>query len=568
VDTKGLSPVAPAAVEKSEEMIAGPEVVQAEAVAAQMIVVLAKNASSVRSTVLFLERRGFAAKILPSLNDAVELFSKKEANKLLLSVNFAHPKVEMLPVLMNQSFQIETILFAEENDRRSQQRLSSAKTKHVLFGPVSGPVVMMKIRQIDRDLNGGDAEQAGSSGSRGPGEKRDESDIKVGGGRSSNSDDTVVLSNRSAADKKASLDQLLNTLDDDEGQPLSLDSDLQRSGETIIQKGQRSKLQSETQTGIDSGDGGAVSERGQELRRGLDRGLKAAPAGVGRRRLIAPTKIRKPMVLSELSNADADELLDTEIASLDKSGSNAGLSIEESAASVSPASGSLAAAPGMALLSSDDVVQMCLREALVLVAGAPTERTHQLSKYKFAALITLRSASLSCSFVASLNFSKLLPSEIFHTIEIAFFSLLRDHGIEFRNSETSAIILDDMAIVKRAFAISDFVVVTQTSNIEVGVAKVLAKNPVAEMTPYDENMLSVSLRDLPIDEPMAFSVFLHLKRNQKYIRYLKCGSMISEPQVGRLERRHPEVLVEQKESEAYRRHYAAHAIQAPKRRAS
>ncbi len=468
--------------------------------AASMIVVLAKNASSVRSTVLFLERRGLSARILSSLNEAVELFSKKQANKLLLSVNFPHPKVEMLPVLMNQSFQIETILFAEENDRRSQQRLSSAKTKHVLFGPASGPVVMMKIRQIERELAGGESGESSSSSARSSNDKGDESLIKGGGSK----------------------------LDDD--MYLSSGGDLQRSGDLIVQKGWQSKMKSQVQEGIDSDDGGFVSEQGLALRRGLDRGLKAVPTGGGRRRLM---NLAGP------------------------------LRARNNQPSLGPPSDAQRSA-----INEDEVKKRCLREALAIVAGSPTALGGQLAKHNFAALISLRSASLNWSFVVSLNFSKQLPSEIFQTIEVAFFSLLRDHGFEFNEVETHSIVLDDMAIVENAFAFSEFTAVTQALDIEMGVARVHAENPVAVMVPYEENMLSVSLRDLPANVPIAFSVYLHFERNQKYIRFLKIGSKISEPQMGRLERRHPEVLVEHKDSEVYRRYFAAHAIRTPKRRAS
>lgn len=109
-----------------------------DAKAASMILVLAKKVSSVSQTVAFLERRGFAAKIISNVSDAVDIFTKKQANILLLSVNFAHPKVEMMPVLMNQSFNVETILFAEDSDRKSQSKLSNAKTKHVLFSRCGG----------------------------------------------------------------------------------------------------------------------------------------------------------------------------------------------------------------------------------------------------------------------------------------------------------------------------------------------------------------------------------------------------------------------------------------------
>lgn len=531
MEKNGSARATAVAVAKSDEIISELAPAEAEVKAASMIVVLAKNASSVRSTVLFLERRGFAAKILSSLNEAVELFAKKEADKLLLSVNFPHPKVEMLPVLMNQSFQIQTILFAEDNDRKSQSRLDSAKTKHVLFGPVSGPVAMMKIRQIDREASGGVDDQSASGSTHFGSESRDEADIKIGG-RLATRVNSFATNVRSEGERKAALDQFMRGLNDDEAaSQVSFASDLQRAGDTIVQKGQRSKMKSETQKGIDADDRKAITESALAMRQGIDRGLTAAPIGgpIGgpRRRLIASNQMPKRGLT--FTNADG--------------------------------------VPTEAAVASDDKIERCLREALATVAGRPTEQLKKLAKNKYAALFSLRSAKLNYAFVVSLNYAKQTPAELFHGIEIAFCSLLLDNGVEFENNETHLILLDNMTIVETAFGASEFTIVTRTAEIEMGVAKVYAKNPIPAMMPYEENMLSVSLRDLPTDEPVAFSVYLHFERNKKYVRYLKFGSSISEPQLGRLEKRHPKVLVEQGEGEAYRRHYAAHSIQ-PRRRRS
>jgi DNA-binding response OmpR family regulator len=586
--------------------------------ASSMVVVLAKNASSVRATVTFLERRGFSAKIAASLNEAVDLFSRKEANKLLLSVNFPHPKVEMLPVLMNQSFQIETIVFAEESDRKSQNRLSNAKTKHVLFGPVSGPVVMMKVRQIDRELEGGDDEAASGSSRVAAGEKV-EGDIKVGG-RKAKDDDTLVLNGKSEAAKKAALDTLMKTLDDPDA-AVEMSTDLQRSGETYIQKGQRSKMKSETQEGLADSSEGVLSAQAQAMRQGIDIGLQEAPAKRGR--LIMPTSFRKPRSAtgavddplaalaealldqaplsdelktkssgaagkesrkqeraSKESSRNSKDRLNTgkngapESSDEKESGENSsGLADLLNASSMTKTAGAKSFADmteaEKQALGLEERIRICLRESLAMVAGAPTDHIQQLSLHNHAALVSLRTPELKCAFIVSLSFSKQTSTELFHRLEIAFFSLLRDYGIEFENEQTHSILLDDKSIVKRAFEASDYVVVTRSVEIEIGVAEVLINNPIVAVQPYEENMLSVNIQDVPVDEPVPFNLFLHLKRNQKFIRYLKKGSSISGIQVERLEVHQVQTLVEQQEVEAYRRHFAAHSIQAPqKKRAS
>lgn len=684
-----------------------------EAKAASMLVVLAKREAGVRSTVHFLERRGFAAKYVSSLNEAVELFSKKEANMLLLSVNFPHPKVEMIPVLMHQSFKVETILFAEDNDRKTSNKLNNAKTKHVLFGPVSGPVVMMKIRQIDREMKGETDEASSSNSSHVLSSKDEGGDIKVGG-RKSSDDDTVVLNGKAEIDRKASFDALMKSLSDENDPEAKSSEGLERSGDTYVQKGERSKMKS---AGGDSeGDeSGSLSERAQDLRAALDRGLTEAPPSDGKRgRLIMPNSFKrpKPMLGAEADEAaaaesgtdavspeeaapsyeeavealrkaehakaleaakqreereaaeaakkaereaeiakqkaereataakqraereenaakmkaerealaaktkaeneaaavakkaerDAAAKADAETAKTSAAAGSpsaaaassageggraaagpderaaasasegAGATAGASSSGVSPASAGARANAGQAVVdamsATESMIHRCLYEALAVVAGAPKEEEHQLTAHVQAALVSLRTSKLNCAFVVSLNYAKQTANELFQRMEIAFFSLLRDHGVEFENDQTYSIFLDNMNVVREAFANSEFSVIARTDEIEMGAAKVDVGNPVAKTEPYEENMHSISLQDLPIGEPVTFSLFLHLKRNRKFLRYLKKGSSISDQQIERLAKHHALGLVEQDEIEAYRRLYAAHAIHAVKKPAA
>ncbi len=517
--------------------------------AQSMVIVLAKKESSIRATVTFLRRRDIAAKFVSSLSDAIDAFANNEGNILLLSVNFPHPKVESLPVLMNQSFGIETIVFAEDSDRKSSGRLSSARTKHILFGSVSGTVVMMKVRQIEREMNDRDAIAAALSNST-----------------------------KLESDKQEAREALKRAL-----------SESERS-ESIIQKGQRSKMNSELQASAESEP---ISFRAQEFRAALDNGLTAPAINRARkRRLIILTEIKTKRRVSnetdEQALSEPDILPTSEIAegplleadrrakerALAEAVARAPLMAEAGASSSAPTMNESTLAPGATalsepkstVLSEQEIIVECLRECLTIVAGATNPLVNSLQAYTSAALVSLKTSKLSCAFVISVAHSVQSSSELFFRIEAAFFALMRDHGIEFEDRDTHSIGIDNLRIVKSAFETSEFTAVVSQKDIEIGVAKVLVGNPVPEFLAHEENMLTVNLSDLPIDEPVTFSVFLHLKNNQKYIRYLKRGSVMTQLQATRLEKTHPRVMLDQEEIDAYRRHYAAHAIQAPKRK--
>lgn len=469
-----------------------------------MLVVLAGKESNVRSTVSFLERRGFLVRLVSTLNEAVELFTKKQANMLLLSVNFAHPKVEMLPVLMYQSFEIDTILYADESDRKSSSRLNNAKTRHVLFGPVSGPVVMMKIRQIERERGLVSDDEADPQTRVSSTAVDDE--IKIGGNKISGSD-AIVLSGREANEKQAAVDQLMRALS--EGEEDAASGDLMRSGDTYVAKGRRTGLNSAIEeVPLSPVPDEPISARARDLRCGIDRGLETAG---GRRRLLSPNAFQRAQNRAEEANGA--------------------------------------------------IIHVCLREAVTIVAGSLNPSLQRLSVHTSATLVYLQTPTLSCAFVVSVAYASRSPSEIFHRLATSFFALLRDRGIEFDDQQTHAIVIDNRKIVESAFEVSEFKLFSESVDLQLGVAIVEARNPIASLQPYEEDMLSIRIHDLPIDEPVTFDVFLHLKKNQKFLRYLKPGAKVSETQISRLARTHSNVLLEERSAEAYRRLYAAHAIQ-------
>jgi DNA-binding response OmpR family regulator len=115
------------------------------------VVIVAKDKSCVRGTMNFLNRRGIRATIVPGLAEAIEVVVRKKADVVLLSVNIPHASIDRIPALIERSFNVPCIVFAENGDRGSVTRLNSCHARHSIFGPVSGPVVLRQILAIDRE---------------------------------------------------------------------------------------------------------------------------------------------------------------------------------------------------------------------------------------------------------------------------------------------------------------------------------------------------------------------------------------------------------------------------------
>lgn len=148
------------------------------------LIVLVKESSSVKGITTFLGRRGLDLFVSNSLQDVIERLSSGWSKFLLLSLNYPHPKVDFFPTLLGQSFQAETIVFAESLDRKISPRLTACRAKHVLHGTASGPVVLMRLRQLQKELAEGiDPQSASGSAlerSQGAGGE-DGSDVRISG---------------------------------------------------------------------------------------------------------------------------------------------------------------------------------------------------------------------------------------------------------------------------------------------------------------------------------------------------------------------------------------------------
>ncbi len=115
------------------------------------VLFLVKDKNNIKATSTFLERRELNTYVCDDLKEAIRIMDNTPPDFLCLSVNYPHPKVTHIPKLISSTFGVETIMLAEKNTKKAVQLLSQAKSRHVLFGDVSGPSMLMKIRRIVKD---------------------------------------------------------------------------------------------------------------------------------------------------------------------------------------------------------------------------------------------------------------------------------------------------------------------------------------------------------------------------------------------------------------------------------
>ena len=114
---------------------------------------LVKSQPAMRQTVAYLYRRGVDVAFAKSLKELIQIMtgSIKEDYKfsaVYVSVNFPHQRIDTIPGLIEQSFAVPSIVFAEESDRRSMAKISAIQALNVVYGTLSGPAAFLRLQNI------------------------------------------------------------------------------------------------------------------------------------------------------------------------------------------------------------------------------------------------------------------------------------------------------------------------------------------------------------------------------------------------------------------------------------
>jgi hypothetical protein len=571
--------------------------------ATNSLVIMAAHANSVRGTIAFLSRRGVNAKFVTNINEAIEIFAKKEATILLLSMNVPHPKVDLLPTLMQQSFQVTTIVFAEQADRKTAQRLANAKTKHVIYGPVSGPVILMKMRQIEKELAGEEAMSEETTNGERVSADRDSGSggIKVGGGNGGDGDNAIVLKGSKGGSVQEQIASAMSALGDDpnaSGSRVNSSSgeandreagSLQRSGGVIVQKGSAGELMKANQDGEKSSQG-LSSAAAQALRKGLMARQEAEAS--------------KANEATNGSLGDGADSTGAQSGSAAKSGKMNGRSGgrgEKPAGSASDGNNSPSAAatrtakrdsspkihdalPGpeknqrelnlrpakleansatSASFSSNDIVMReCMQKALLEVCGPYSIEPKELHDCKFASLVLIDSLSLKGSVLMAVGHSLKPGSELVEKVKRVFLGFLKVRGFVVAELDCASVDLDHLKLVESTVCRSTHAVFRSAEGIEMAALIIPNLHRLADVEVNEEDkMAMIHLKDLTAEVPLNFEVYLHMPVNKKYIRYLKSGAQLGDSQAVRLERSQvTHLFLNENDREACRKYFAINTI--------
>lgn len=433
--------------------------------------------------------------------EAVDKLATDWTRFALVSVNFPHPKIELVPQLLAQSFNTEVLLFAESQDRKSSSKLTASKAKHIIFGTVSGPVVLMRLTQILKE-----ADQQSSD---------DSNSINVG---SKNQSDDASIHLKSGAKpqmKEESLKRFMAELGEAAAAPESESKN--PSNAVVIQKGNRGQL------------------------------LMSLPPPSKK----DSSKIREEIAAGRLKPAqpkiDEKSLKPNDV--LLENAAKAGLK--------EATSGPLVGVNQ----SNIDVLERCMRAALKECCGWPRDQKETLIDYRTVSVLVFHTGFFRGSVLIAVGRGEFDHVEMLKSVETEFVFQIIQAGVDIGIGELERYEITPASAAEDAFMAASASAVSRSEKLEVGMAALDLVPEVPEIIETPDLMIAVKPDAIEPEQNLNFEVFLHLPLNGRYVKYVREGFAISKKQSSRLTSKNDAtVYLTKGSSNAFRQHASVKSL--------
>lgn len=467
------------------------------------LVILSKDASTVKSTAGFLVRRGVEVFATTVFQEAVDKLASDWTRFILLSLNYPHPKIDMVPQLLAQSFNVESLVFSELGDRKSNTRLTASKAKHIIFGTVSGPVVLMRLTQILRDQN-------------------------------QTEDDTMSMtkSSSSAAD-----DASINV----RGGTTSVKS-VEKMKRLMAELGEQSADQSATTAASKSGLAAGVAiqkgNRGQ-LHLLVPPPTLASKSGIREAVLAGKMKPAQPRIDASILNPP----------SLIEGSESLGIKPETEVPITTPSQQAV------------DLLDRSVRAALKECCGWPRDQKETLIEYRTVSVLVFHTAFFRGSILFAVGRGQFDHTEMLKSIETEFVFQIIQAGVDIGIGEIERYEITPASAAEDAFLAAITSAVSRSDKLEVGIAVMDLVPEEPEIVETADLMIAVKPEAIEPEAPLDFEVFLHLPLNGRYVKYVKEGYSISRGQSTRLRSRNKQTIYLTKSaSSAFRQHASVSSL--------
>lgn len=551
------------------------------------LLIVATNSKGLQTSQRYLERRDVTCSVVKNVKEAVAYITKHKPSYVMLSWNLEGVNPVKIMQVISQSFNVKVVLFAERGDVTTSSQLSASGVPHVLHMPINGPKILIKLQNMireEQDLKDNpdrDKDKVRHGGTAGTG-AADKGSIHLSGNSKSN--DTIVMKGSAAAkdgtfDGTASISSTgtrsgNGTTTDDGGTMMS--NSLKSAAEGTFMgnmggtRGSAPNSKAKDDPGsVDHRPGHIPKENQQPARRGklgerngLEQGGREEAPEPGLSASLDQSNGGSPSQFGQGSGGSAKSNKERTYGrpgeGQGSSGSpfdddeepgrhwnttptapkpdDAGLRSEQKAgvkreAVILPPKDTVLKGSRSGSLLADGV-KVVVKE----VSRRTTDQAKSLESTRQISVLTVNSPRFQGYLVAAHGPDKKVDEEFTKTLKKRLIEHLSKQGEKMEGGEADF----DMEIQKVEFGpwaeeFADFVALSQHNDSEIAIAFVGGENSLAEFQESaSEDMMSCGLEDFVVGEAVQCDMFLHLEKNDKYVRYLKQGVAMTQEQKDRL----------------------------------
>lgn len=560
------------------------------------ILIIARYPNALTVASRFLKKRGWNTTIATNIGKAVEFIVKNKPDFVLLSFDHPHPSIKNLPTLISQTLNVECVGFTEINDPSTAALISSSKAKHKIFGNPSGPAIHRVLKKIILDIcheagiridAGGETNQGRKQKAQANKEKNKEQEIKdspVFPQEKVRFNELSVNKNKKGV-KQEDAEALIKYIENQEKNQHSLAANslgktteienktiYQRApmkssdGQRLVQEGpkykpgaglfidpgarKKSKEGLIYQKGLAKRGGGLLFQKGPPVmtkRFFLDKG--AAPEkGINLLKGAKPNSQARGQTKEEAKNPYGQvQIFGGNKEAKKSKGGTAQLESAKSEQRFAEPQKII----NRELSGAEKALSAAIEKLLAKSCNGQRDESSEAKTAEELGVVRVESEGLNGLIVLCRSLEK-VSLDFVQQFKTTLEEEMSLKGVKLSVDEGFVLQAENINFLEWARAQAQIYFVAQHKGEQISVAYLLAEER-KEALVVDEKskMAQISLEEISLEDPVNFDAYIHLKKNDKYVMYLKKGRTLSLSQKDKLNQSQVSAL-----------HVEAHALNA------
>lgn len=120
------------------------------------VLIIVHKQSQFAAAASFLSRRGFPCTVKSNIRDGLQFITKQKATHVFLSWNLPGANIIKTYQLIAKTLKVECVVFAEKSDGKTAAELTMSRLPEVMQAPVSGPGLAMRLQKLIKAKEEGD----------------------------------------------------------------------------------------------------------------------------------------------------------------------------------------------------------------------------------------------------------------------------------------------------------------------------------------------------------------------------------------------------------------------------